>query len=232
MASKHELAVDIVQFALDLAGIVDPSGAADAASGLLSLGRGRWLDAAISGASMVPYIGDLAKTAKLPHYAKSIAEAVRLATKDHKFATELKPALANLKAALDKVPISSLPASAQAEISRIKVDIDTFVKRRMYTPNPKHELAGARGVKGTRLDLTSDQAYELLNDATRCLEVPGKKQLVAVIDRKIYVFQPDGVGGFHAYPSTGNEIASNYPTIANRIAGMLGVDFKRLSRMD
>jgi len=101
-----------------------------------------------------------------------------------------------------------------------------------YNPNPKHELPGVMGVKRSRLDLTSDQAYELLNDAARCLEVPGKKQFVAVKDRNIYVFQPDGVGGFHAYPSTGNEIAANYPAVANRIAGLLGVDFKRLSRMD
>lgn len=96
------------------------------------------------------------------------------------FALELQPAMAKLKAALDKVPVGNLPASAQAEISRIKVDIDGFVKRRLYNPNPKHELAS----------------------------------------------------GFHAYPSTGNEIASSYPSVANRIAGMLGVEFKRLSRMD
>jgi hypothetical protein len=232
MASQHELAVDVVQFALDLVGIVDPSGTADAASGLISLGRGKWLDAAISGVSMVPYIGDLAKTAKLPRYVKSIADAVKLGSKDHKFACQLRPALDKLKAALDKVPLSTLPSSAQAQIRQVKTDIEVFMNRRMYNPNPKHELAGVTGVKRSRLDLTSDQAYELLNDASRCLEVPGKKQFVAVKDRKIYVFQPDGVGGFHAYPSTGNEIATKYPTVANRIAGMLGVDFKRLSRMD
>lgn len=104
--------------------------------------------------------------------------------------------------------------------------------RRIYNSNPKHEVSGARGVKGSRLDLTADEASVLLNDATRCFEVPGKKQLVAVKDQKIYVFQPDGAGGYHAYPSTGNEIASRYPTIANRVAAMLGVDFKRLSRMN
>ena len=232
MPSQYELAVDVVQFALDIAGIVDPTGTADAMSGLISLGRGKWLDAAISGISMVPYIGDLAKTAKLPRYVKSIAEAIRLGCKDHKFAGHLKPGLEKLKAALDKVPVGDLPASAQAQIRKIKTDIETFLKRRMYNPNPKHEMAGARGVKRSRLDLSSDEAYELLNDALRCLEVPGKKQFVAVKNQKIYVFQPDGVGGFHAYPSTGNEVASNYPTVANRIAAMLGVDFKRLSRMD
>jgi len=232
MPTQYDLAVDVVQFALDIVGIVDPSGTADAMSGLISLGRGKWLDAAISGVSMVPYIGDLAKTAKLPRYVKSIAEAVKLGSKDHKFARELKPALLKIKEALDKVPIGNLPASAQAQIRQILTDIEAFLKRRMYNPNPKHELPGLRGVKGSRLDLTPDEAYELLNDAMRCLDVPGKKQFVAVKDRKIYVYQPDGVGGFHAYPSKGNEIASNYPTVAGRIAAMLGVDFKRLSRME
>jgi hypothetical protein len=232
MPSKNELIVDIVQFALDIVGIVDPTGTADAASGLISLGRGKWLDAAISGASMVPYIGDLAKSAKLPRYVKSIAEAIKLASKDHKFASQLKPALEKLKAALDKVPIDKLPDAAQGPIRKVKTEIDAFLQRRMYNPNPKHEVAGARGAKGSRLDLTADEAYELLNDASRCLEVPGRKQLVAVKDRKIYVFQPDGVGGYHAYPSTGKEIAANYPTVANGIAKMLGVDFKRLSRME
>ncbi len=232
MPSKRDLILDIVQFSLDIAGIVDPTGTADAASGLMSLARGRWLDAAISGVSMLPYIGDVAKLGKLPRYAKSIADAVALAVRDCKFANELRPALQRLKDALDKVPLHSLPASAQAHIRRIKSDLDAFLKRRMYHPNPKHELGGARGVKGTRLDLTADEAYELLNDSRRCLEVPGRKQLVAVSKGRIYVFQPDGVGGFHAYPSSGKEIAARYSTVAPKIAEMLKVDIKRLSRME
>jgi len=232
MPSKRDLILDIVQFSLDLAGIVDPTGTTDAASGLMSLARGRWLDAAISGVSLLPYIGDLAKLGKLPRYAKSIADAVALAVKDCRFANELRPAAQRLKDALDKVPLHSLPAGAQVHIRRIKSDLDDFLRRRAYHPNPKHELGGARGVKGTRLDLTADEAYELLNDSRRCLEVPGAKQLVAVSKGKIYVFQPDGVGGFHAYPSSGKEIADKYSTIAPKVAIMLNVSFKRLSRME
>lgn len=232
MTPQQKLALEVVQFALDLVGVVDPTGVADAVSGLISLGRGKWLDAAISGASLIPYIGDLSKTFKLPRYAKSVAEAVQLGAKDHKFAAELQPALARLKAALDKVPIDTLPGSARNSLRQVKADIEPFLRRRMYNPNPKHELAGARGVKGSRLDLPADDAYQLLNDAAKCLEVPGKKQFVAVKDGKIYAFQPDGVGGFHAYPTTGKEVAEKYPGVAGQIAAMLGVDFKRLSRME
>ena len=129
MGLKEQLALDIVQFALDLGGIADPTGALDAVSGLISLGRGRWLDAAISGISMVPYIGDLAKTAKLPRYVKSVREAIKLAAKDAEFAAILKPALGKLKAALDKVPFDQLPASARGYIQELRAEIDVFLRR-------------------------------------------------------------------------------------------------------
>jgi hypothetical protein len=48
---------------------------------------------------------------------------------------------------------------------------------------------------------------------------------------KIYVFQDDGTDGYHAYPSTGNEVYTKYPLIAPRIAILLGTDIKRLSRL-
>jgi hypothetical protein len=232
MTPQQRLALEVVQFSLDIVGIVDPTGTADAISGLISLGRGKWLDAAISGISLVPYIGDLAKTAKLPRYVKSIAEAIQLGMKDHKFAAQLKPALEKLKSALDKVPLDRLPASAQAQIRQVQADIQGFLQRRMYKPG-RHDqqFIGARGLKGSELDLSADEAYQLLNDATRCVEVLGKKQFVAVRNGKVYVFQP-GDGGYHAYLSTGKEVADKYPTEAGRVAAMLGVDFKRLSRME
>ena len=51
---------------------------------------------------------------------------------------------------------------------------------RTYNPNPKHEGPGARGRKGTRLDLSPTEATQLLNDPIHCLEVPDKRQLVGV----------------------------------------------------
>ena len=56
----RELALDLVQLSLDLAGIVDPTPISDGSGALLALARGLWLDSAISGVSMVPYVGDLA----------------------------------------------------------------------------------------------------------------------------------------------------------------------------
>ena len=103
---------------------------------------------------------------------------------------------------------------------------------RKYNPNPKHEVGGARGRKGTRLDLSPIEAAQLLNDPIHCIEVPGKRQFVAVKNRKIYVFQFDGTDGYHAYPVTGNEVCQKYSAIATRVAALLGTDYKRLSRMN
>lgn len=102
---------------------------------------------------------------------------------------------------------------------------------RRYNPNPKHEMPWAPGRRGTKLDLTISEASFLLNDPKCCLEVPGKRQLVAVRNGRIYIFQEDGTGGYHAYPATGNEICAKYPAIASRIAALLGMGIKQLSRL-
>jgi hypothetical protein len=102
---------------------------------------------------------------------------------------------------------------------------------RRYNPNPKHEVPGAPGRRGTKLDLTPAEASLLLNDPLHCLEVPGKWQLVGVRNGRIYVFQDDGTGGYHAYPATGNEVFTKFPAIAPWIATLLGTDIKRLSRL-
>ena len=102
---------------------------------------------------------------------------------------------------------------------------------RWYNPNPKHEVPGARSRRGTRLDLTPAESSFLLNDSLRCLEVPGKRQLVGVREGRIHVFQDDGADGDHSYPATGNEVFTKYPAIAPRIAHLLGTDIKRLSRL-
>lgn len=45
---KDVLKLDLASFVLDMVGIVDPTGAADVASGAISLWRGDWLSAGIS----------------------------------------------------------------------------------------------------------------------------------------------------------------------------------------
>jgi len=102
----------------------------------------------------------------------------------------------------------------------------------IYEENPKHSSGGGiRGAKGTVMDLRPEEAQKLLNDSRRCFNVSGKKQWIAVAYRKFYIFQPHSAGKFHGYPIEGKAICNYYQKAADRVAEMLGVDFKRLQRM-
>ncbi|WP_220498435.1 DNA/RNA non-specific endonuclease [Rhodopirellula sp. JC639] len=119
----RELGLDLIQMAFDLAGIFDPTPISDGASGLLALSRGQWLDAIISGASMIPYVGDLAKAGKLPRYLKVLERAAELAEKSSDAAKALLPGLEKLKQVLDMIPSGS-----NQTIDRMKLVVDRAVK--------------------------------------------------------------------------------------------------------
>lgn len=124
---QTDLAFDIVQFALDIAGIFEPTPFCDGANALISLARGDIVGAALSGVSMIPYIGDLAKAGKLPKYVTSFAKAIKIAGNDAQFAAYLRPALARLKQVLDKIPMEALHGDMANYITFIRRHIDTFM---------------------------------------------------------------------------------------------------------
>lgn len=66
----------VVGAALDIAGIVDPSGVADIMNAGLQIADHDYLGAAISSAGIIPYIGDLAKVTKIQKDLKLISDAV------------------------------------------------------------------------------------------------------------------------------------------------------------
>jgi hypothetical protein len=103
---------------------------------------------------------------------------------------------------------------------------------RKYVAHSKHGGAGgARGVKGSPMDLSDGDAQTLLNDAAHCFEEPGKRQFVGAKSGKFYVYQDDNAGGFHGYRVSGAELCAKYPKAAKRIGELLKVDFKRLQKM-
>ena len=62
--------------ALDIVGIFDPTGIADAAGARLAYKQGDYLSAGISALGVVPYAGDLAKVGKIEKDVKIIGNAV------------------------------------------------------------------------------------------------------------------------------------------------------------
>lgn len=134
------LAFDLTQLCLDIAGIFDPTPISDGVSALISLGRGDWLGGLISGASMVPYIGDLAKAGKFPKYLKTLEKAIQLAQESAEAAKLLKPIIQKLDRALDLLP-DHAPGAVQ--------DMRRLVKRYLHEMNVKpmrtHHLPDIRG---------------------------------------------------------------------------------------
>lgn len=147
----RELGLDLIQMAFDLAGIFDPTPISDGASGLIALARGQWLDAAISGASMIPYVGDLAKAGKLPKYLKSVERAIELANKSAKAAEELLPGLRKLKQVLDLIP-----SGANKALDEMKGTVDAFLQRH-----------GAQAVAKILPDISRSFKYESFEQGDR-----------------------------------------------------------------
>lgn len=116
-----ELAADLSQLCLDIVGIFDPTPISDGASTLIALGRGQWLDAALSGMGMIPYVGDLAKAGKFPKYLKTVEKAIQVAQQSADARKLLEPALRKLGQALDLMP------EGPAELKRMKRLVSEFL---------------------------------------------------------------------------------------------------------
>ena len=121
---REALMLDLTQIGLSIAGIFDPTPVSDGLDGLISVFRGDWLGAGISVVSMIPYLGDAAKLGKLPKFLDTIANAVDLAKMDAAFAAAARPAFDKIAAALDAVPIDSLPAAAQDTLKAMRAKLD------------------------------------------------------------------------------------------------------------
>lgn len=123
---QRELVMDLTQVGLSVVGIFDPTGIADGADAVISLGRGDYWGAGISALGIIPYLGDIAKIGKLPKLLKIIDNVVSMAKADGKFAKVVEPLLKGLKNAIDKLPIEKLPNWAKEPIQSLKNKIDDF----------------------------------------------------------------------------------------------------------
>lgn len=74
--------------------------------------------------------------------------------------------------------------------------IDEGDDRPRYDPSPKHNPGQpSPGRRGTPMDLSDEDAQQVLDDS-----IPSGKQRYGYKEGKVYVFQPDGAGGYHGYP--------------------------------
>jgi hypothetical protein len=139
-AEEREVLLDVGQFALDLIGIVEPTPFADVTSGVISIGRGNWFAAAVSSLAIIPYVGDLAKVARLPACLASVRRAIDLAGRSERMRTALAPVLASLLPVLSRLPLASLPVAARNAVVELDVTIRRFVPVTLWARSSLDEL--------------------------------------------------------------------------------------------
>ena len=123
-----DLALDLAQIGLDIAGIFDPTPISDGANTLISLGRGDWLGAGLSAISMSPYVGDAAKLGKLGKYAQTVAKAIDAARANPALRQALAPGIQAIGDAIAKLPLDKLPESARKQLTTLKELTSIFAK--------------------------------------------------------------------------------------------------------
>jgi predicted DNA-binding protein len=126
---QKELVADLTQVGLSVVGIFDPTGIADGADAIISIGRGDYWGAGISALGIIPYLGDLAKVGKLPKLLKVVENVVSMAKTDARFAKVVTPLLSKLKGALDNLPVNKLPDWAKKPIESLKNKVDEFFSK-------------------------------------------------------------------------------------------------------
>lgn len=145
--AEQDLLLDLTQMALDLAGIIDPTPVSDGASMTFSLGRGDYSSAAISAVSMVPLVGDLAKSAKLGRYISTLEKAAGTAARSAVFRVQLLPLARKLATVLEEVRVV-LPGSAQIHVDEVLSKLEKVLGGRRLLP-----LRGAPQIERIALQL-------------------------------------------------------------------------------
>lgn len=142
-----EMALDLTQMGLDVVGIFEPTPFADLTNTGISAVRGNWGDAALSVIGVIPYIGDVAKLAKIPKWIKAfekISSAIdkfkQIAVNGGKGAEAVKEFVKKAKSVIDNLPIEKLPDSLRDAVKSVKKKIDDFVAGMKKTDNPADDL--------------------------------------------------------------------------------------------
>jgi hypothetical protein len=123
-AAVRTLDLNLFQMFFDLTSIVDPTPISPAAGLAFSIARRDWVGSLLSGASLVPFVGEIARFGKLTRIIKTLEESIDLASKSEKAAELLKPAMQKLAQILDM-----LPTNAGPEIWRLRQMVDDFLRR-------------------------------------------------------------------------------------------------------
>lgn len=158
--AEREQMLDLAQMALDLAGIVDPTGLADGGNALISLLRGNWFDAGVSAVSMLPVLGDMAKLGKLGDWAQTTHEVVARAARDSEFYRKVEPALTKLGELIDAIPAGALRGELKSQIENIAAALDSISNPDVENPDVHRS---ARGTEAPNAAINARPAERIPN---------------------------------------------------------------------
>lgn len=174
--SAVTLAADLTQMALDLGGIVDPTGIADGSNAVISLGRaigsawnGEWsaagghmVNGVISVAGIVPILGDAAKLGKLGKWAQTVSDAVTAAAGNATVRQALEPTLREIHDLVGRIPqgaLDALPQSARESLEGMKRQLDEFFGMAAHGTD---EVAGAANLALSRTHISEQRARHIM----------------------------------------------------------------------
>lgn len=123
-AAVRALDLNLYQMFFDLTSLVDPTPISPAVGLAFSVARQDWVGSLLSGASLIPFAGELARFGKLAKMIKTLEESIDLAGKSEKAAELLKPAMQQLAQILDM-----LPTNAGPQIGRLRQMVDDFLRK-------------------------------------------------------------------------------------------------------
>lgn len=156
-----EEALDALQTALDLIGIVDPTPISDGSSAVISAMRGEYGYAAISVvAAVIPYLGDFAKLAKLPRFIKVAEKSLDYVKNAPKITKEMEVALEALSKQLDDIPTSGLPKAAKESIEGLKKQVDDVLEQSRTVAKSGDEVAEVAKEYKAKLGSTTSLDYK------------------------------------------------------------------------
>jgi hypothetical protein len=123
-AAVRTLDLNLYQMFFDLTSIVDPTPLSPAAGLAFSVARRDWVDSLLSGASLIPFVGEIARFGKLAKIIKTLEESIDLAGKSEKAVELVKPAAQKMSQIVDL-----LPANSGNEIARLRQMTDEFLRK-------------------------------------------------------------------------------------------------------
>jgi hypothetical protein len=181
---QQALMLDLGQIALDIVGIFEPTPFADLTNTGISIARGNWLDAGLSVLGVIPYVGDLGKLGKLPKLAGTVERVVDIARLDPGFADQVRPALQQIRDAIDAAPVDSLPGPAREAVESMSAKLDEFFAGGARLTDGPRLPDGSPLPAGVKLDVSGTSivdpaAAARLTDASRLPQVADGKVTVS-----------------------------------------------------